>query len=198
MAYTLSPYIRKAIKAFAEGRHITMNNKYHLRCLTMAQSAELHEILKDRSISKWIAKFAYGYKPDEAITWCRRAEISASEGSELFLGLFDSISNKLIAIAGITPETEEDGSVRAEIGYVVAKEYHGRGFPVKLLNAVVDLAFKELGIARIYSTSATGNLANQYVLKRVGLEHKGNIIVETNGFSPRVSALYEQSNPLMI
>jgi len=198
MAYILAPHIRKAIKAFAEGRQITMNNKYHLRCLTMAQSAELHEILSDRTISRWIAKFAYGYKPDEAIAWCKRAELAVNEGSELFLGLYDNLSNKLIAIAGISPETDIDGTVKAEIGYVVAKEYHGRGFPVKLLNIVKDLAFKELGIARIYSTSATGNLANQYVLKRSGLEHKGNIIVETNGHNPRVSALYEQNNPLMM
>ncbi len=196
MAHILAPHIREAIKTFAQGRQITMNNNYHLRLLTMAQSSELHDILKDRNISRWVAKFAYNYNPEQAIAWCKNSELKAKEGAELFLGLFDNESEKLVAVIGLRPESDTDGTTKAEIGYIIAKEYHGKKIAVKLVDIISKFAFKELGVSKIYSTTAEGNLANQYVLLRSGYENHGKTIVETNGRNPRISALYVLNNPL--
>ena len=59
-----------------------------------------------------------------------------------------------------------DGSV--EIGYGISKEFCGKGYATEAVNAVVDWAMEQSGIARIEAETDPDNTASQRVLEKCG------------------------------
>ena len=66
-----------------------------------------------------------------------------------------------------------DGSV--EIGYGISEEYCGKGYATEAVNAVVDWAMRQSGIARIEAETDPDNTASQRVLEKCGFIPSGVI-----------------------
>lgn len=63
------------------------------------------------------------------------------------------------------------GEGSAELGYWIAEEYQSNGFATEACMALVERAFNELGIKRIYATYMKENLASKRVLEKLGFEY---------------------------
>jgi RimJ/RimL family protein N-acetyltransferase len=62
---------------------------------------------------------------------------------------------------------------RAELGYWLAAHAWGRGYATEACDAVVDLGFGELALARIYAQVLVGNAASMRVLEKLGMLVEG-------------------------
>ena len=66
-----------------------------------------------------------------------------------------------------------DGSV--EIGYGISEAFCGKGYATEAVNAVVDWAMGQPGIARIEAETDPDNMASQRVLEKCGFIPSGVI-----------------------
>jgi [ribosomal protein S5]-alanine N-acetyltransferase len=62
---------------------------------------------------------------------------------------------------------------RAEVGYVLARRYWGRGFMTEAAGAVVEWVIAQPEIHRVWATVDLDNVASQRVLEKVGMVREG-------------------------
>ena len=62
---------------------------------------------------------------------------------------------------------------RAEVGYVLARSYWGRGFMTEAAGAVVEWVIAQPAIHRVWATVDLDNVASQRVLEKVGMVREG-------------------------
>ena len=83
---------------------------------------------------------------------------------------------------------------RVELGYVINKSFQGRGYMTETVRAIIDWAFQQPNIYRVYATTSVDNIASQRVMENVGMLREGLLrkyIVHPNiSDEPRDSYIY--------
>ena len=64
---------------------------------------------------------------------------------------------------------------RAEIAYVVARPYWGRGYATEAVRAVVDFGFAQMGLNRIEGRCMVENAASSRVMEKAGMRYEGTM-----------------------
>jgi ribosomal-protein-alanine N-acetyltransferase len=68
----------------------------------------------------------------------------------------------------LVPEHE-----KAEFGYMLHRDYWGRGYMTEALTAVLELCFEKLELNRVESTHYVGNEGSGKVMEKCGMEFEG-------------------------
>lgn len=64
---------------------------------------------------------------------------------------------------------------RAEIGFLVAREFWGQGYAVEAMRAVVAYATNALKLERLSARTHSGNERSVRLLERLGFKHEGTL-----------------------
>ena len=62
---------------------------------------------------------------------------------------------------------------RAGIGYAAARAHWGKGYMPEAARAIIDWAFQQSSIYRVYATTDVENIASRRVLEKVGMQYEG-------------------------
>ena len=65
------------------------------------------------------------------------------------------------------------GDQSAEPGYCIGTKWQGQGYMTEALKAVLDFAFKEVGLNRVFSYHSVKNPASGAVMKKAGMKYEG-------------------------
>ncbi len=101
-------------------------------------------------------------------------------------------SNKFIGRCGLKSWVV-NGHPETEIGYMLAKEYWGRGLATEVARAIRDYGFK-MGCDRLISLIDHGNIASQKVALKTGLTYEQD--VQMWGKNVRLYAIYQPGKSL--
>lgn len=86
-------------------------------------------------------------------------------------GIYLKENGKLIGTCGY--HSLEDESLRAEIGYELAKNYWGQGFMKEALGAIIKLGFHEMSLNRIQALVEPKNSSSVGLLEKIGFSREG-------------------------
>lgn len=64
---------------------------------------------------------------------------------------------------------------QAEIGYIMNKTYHGKGYMTEAGEALIKLGFETLGLERIYALHDERNAVSGKVMQRLGMIKEGTL-----------------------
>jgi len=110
-----------------------------------------------------------------------KAHFSKDDDNPLGLvGVYLNDSNMLIGFAGIL-EFEYKNAKEYEFGFVLAKDFWGKGYATKIGKAQIDFAFNDMGLERIFALVNKDNLASKKVIAKLGLKYIGDIKVKDRG-----------------
>lgn len=70
----------------------------------------------------------------------------------------------------------QDDNQQAEIGFTLAREYHGRGLAFEAASRVLDYAFIDLEMHRVIAISDCENQRSVALLSRLGMRREGHFI----------------------
>ena len=83
---------------------------------------------------------------------------------------------------------------KAELGYVLAKEFWGKGYMTEAVRALIDWAFQQPSMYRVYATTSVENFGSQRVMEKAGMQREGLLrkyVVHPNiSDEPRDSYIY--------
>lgn len=65
---------------------------------------------------------------------------------------------------------------QAEIGFTLARSFHGQGFALEAVSALLDYLFGELGLHRVRANCDPLNEGSIRLLQKVGMRHEGRFI----------------------
>lgn len=63
----------------------------------------------------------------------------------------------------------------AEVGFILAAEFHGRGLGSESLQEIVRFAFSECGFRKLTATVTSGNEASRRTLQKAGFRQEGTL-----------------------
>jgi [ribosomal protein S5]-alanine N-acetyltransferase len=133
----------------------------------------LVELLNNDNVSKWLINVPYPYTLQKAEEWigiCNEMEDGKDYGFAI------ELDGKIIGGIGMNVDGRRDAGLddhKAQIGYWLGEPYWGKGYMTDALRQVLQLAFDELKLTRVYAHTLEGNTASENLLLRNGFEHEG-------------------------
>lgn len=85
-----------------------------------------------------------------------------------YWGVYYKPTGELIGRCGIQ-DNAVDGRTEVELGYLLAEEYRGRGYAKEAAEAVLDYAFRKLGLSRVVAVIDKQNTASLHVAQKCGM-----------------------------
>ena len=78
-------------------------------------------------------------------------------------------------IGTVRLEVQDRNHKQDDIGYAMNLEYHGKGYMSEAVNRVLETAFCEFGLHRVWATVDTENERSCKLLERVGMTREGHL-----------------------
>jgi RimJ/RimL family protein N-acetyltransferase len=129
-----------------------------------------------------VAKYEYGRDPEVAryMDWVPHASLAdAVAFVEDAASRWDS-GEEYSWVITVRPDNRAIGSVAchvrghaAELGYVLSRDYWGRGYATEAAEAVLEWAATLEGVFRIWATCDIENAASVRVLEKIGMSREG-------------------------
>lgn len=94
-------------------------------------------------------------------------------GGEPDWGIVYKESGRFIGTCGFTEYSPEHS--RIELGYVLAKEFWGRGIMPEAVRAMIRFGFEDLGLNRIEARCIAENVASASVMEKAGMSYEGTL-----------------------
>jgi [ribosomal protein S5]-alanine N-acetyltransferase len=77
-------------------------------------------------------------------------------------------------IGSIVLRIKDEKNSTADIGYVLTRSYWGHGYTVEAARAVLDAAFREVGLHRVWATCDPRNHASCRVMEKLGMRREAH------------------------
>ena len=139
-----------------------------LRQLTLDDVDDLATINADPVVIKF---FSGTYTYERTKQWIEKIIDSYEQRGWSLWATIHKADNKFIGRCGLMPQLV-DGQREIEIGYMLAKEYWGRGLATEAAVASRNYGFEQLRSDRLISLIDPGNIASQKVAMKVGLTYE--------------------------
>ncbi len=148
--------------------------KIHTKRLTLRDYVEtdledIHEYGSDPEVVKYMP---FGPNTlEDSQNFLNGAIVKQREEPRKDYGLAVALKSedKLIGGCRISKVSERE----AHLGYIINRHYWGNGYATEAAKAMVEFAFGELGVHRIYSDCHPENAASIRVLEKVGMVLEG-------------------------
>jgi [ribosomal protein S5]-alanine N-acetyltransferase len=168
--------------------------------LTRRASIKIDEILKDlptleterlilRKMAPSDAEAVFAYASDPEVTryviWETHRSIEDSRaflelesskresGGEPEWGIVYKGDHRFIGTCGIV--SWDPDHARAELGYVLSRDYWGRGLMAEAVRAVISFCFQRMNLNRIEARCTAENAASARVMEKAGMTHEGTL-----------------------
>ncbi|MDO4621690.1 MAG: GNAT family protein [Eubacteriales bacterium] len=90
-----------------------------------------------------------------------------------FYGWAVTLNGEVIGSIGLFDIDE--GAEQAELGYSIGSKWWGNGYATEASKAVIDHAFSEVGLHRIFASHHIDNTASGRVLEKAGMLYEGTM-----------------------
>lgn len=120
-----------------------------------------------------------GWKPHGSIDESRERLskwVNGTGGKDIHLALEDKDSNRVIGSIGIESDgTRPDMDGSRSLGYVLSKDYWGRGLMTEAVSAAIDYSFQVLKLRLLTVTHYTINERSRRVIEKSGFTYEGTL-----------------------
>jgi len=133
-----------------------------LRPTTPADASRAFEIQSDWDVTRMLRMARFPPTLDDMTGWFTEHQREWSSGTAFRFAI-----ERAGRMIGVVDLDEIDGD-QGELGYWLEKPSWGQGYALEAARAVVDFAFRELGLATLRSGHAADNPASGRVLVKLG------------------------------
>jgi len=145
-----------------------------LRPFVLADAPAVQRLAGDREIAANTLLIPHPYPEGAAEEWIKGHDEQSPNLIFAITMRGDALSSAGEAMGAIGLHIEQKHR-RAEIGYWLGVPYWGHGYVTEAARAVVDYAFADIGVNRVFACHFTRNPASGRVLLKVGMQHEGTM-----------------------
>jgi [ribosomal protein S5]-alanine N-acetyltransferase len=139
-----------------------------LRQLAETDAAEIARLCGDREIAAGTLMVPHPYSVEDARTWLALDRQWFEAGTSLVWGITEG--GALVGTIDLRPECTHE---RAELGYWIGVPFWGRGYATEAARRVLEHAFRDAGLNRVFASPFPWNAASGRVLEKIGLKREG-------------------------
>ena len=144
-------------------------------------------ILRKMTLGDADAVFAYASDPEVTryVIWDAHRTIEDSRafldltargyesGADLAWGIVYKGDHRFVGTCGFA--SLEPEHARAEIGYVISREYRGRGLAPEAVRAMIRFGYERMNLNRIEARCIAENAASARVMQKAGMTYEGTL-----------------------
>ncbi len=164
-----NPLKLKAKQVFASGVTLQSQNLRYEK-IRPEFAPDMYEYSKDCDVTKYLTWSPHSSQK-ETEHYCRLLQKKYDQGVFFDWGIIDKKTSKMIGTVGFTSFDEKNST--AEIGYVLSKDFWGKGLAVEAAKTVMEFGFENLGISGFCAKCIEGNTASLSVMKKCGMSLEG-------------------------
>lgn len=140
-----------------------------LRALTLEDVDDLFAFASDPAVAAYLDWPVHATRAD-SLHQLKRTHLRYATGHYEW-GIVERSAGRLIGTCGFVAWTPKHR--RAEITYVVAREWWSKGVATEAAAAVIGFGFEELGLNRIEAHCLPEHAASQRVMAKLGMQFEG-------------------------
>jgi len=148
---------------------IKVSEQYLVRHINSDDSEGVFQLYSNEKIAKYVARKTQS-SIEEAEEFIKIINERMKEGNDIYLGICEAASQKLIGIIRFL-EKEEPGTLT--IGYALNEEYWGQGIVAASVNQLIEFIKLYGGYSKLRATVRPENINSQKCLEKLGFELVG-------------------------
>lgn len=143
-----------------------------LREFRAADEADMHEYASDPEV---VRLMVWGPNTPE-VTRAYLAGIlkEQEQWPRPSVGLAIELKSERRAIGSIELRVKDEKNRTADIGYVLTRKYWGHGYMTEAARAILDAAFRQLKLHRVWATCDPRNHASYRVMEKLGMRREAH------------------------
>lgn len=91
--------------------------------------------------------------------------------------IIETIHGNVIGRAGLS-NREYNGKTIVEVGYLLGRQYRGKGYAGEAVKAIIEFAADELELREVYCFIQSDNTYSMKFAEKLGFEYDGNAVSE--------------------
>ena len=143
-----------------------------LRRVETPDLADLGVVNGDDAVTRFLP-YATWKTPDDAGAWYERMQGIQATGTALQLLIVERTSERAIGTCLVF--RHDEGSARAELGYVLGRAHWSRGYMREALGVLIANAFGPMKLRRLEAEVDPRNGASQRLLLHLGFQKEGRL-----------------------
>jgi 8-oxo-dGTP diphosphatase len=143
-----------------------------LRPLGPEDAAQLHRLINDWDVVRWLSRVPFPYPRELADEWIASTHKQRAAGEAWHLAIVGHENDKDVLV-GCVGLMLEPGERSAELGYWVGRRYWGHGVAAEAAGRLARWGLANLDIDRIVANVLEENDRSAGVLRAVGLRESG-------------------------
>ncbi len=141
-----------------------------LRPLRDDDAMPMAALVNDRRIADGTLNIPFPYDLHHAETFIESQREARRKGTHLASALERKSDGQLLGGAGLVFQLEYE---RAEMGYWLGVPYWNQGYVTEAGRVLLDFAFRDAGLNRVYATHFSDNPASGRVMQKLGMTREG-------------------------
>ena len=142
-----------------------------LRPMMLADAPDLHRLVNDIEIARNTMLIPHPYPDGLAEEWIGTHQEKFEKRSEIVFGIERRDDGAFIGVIGVIPEPHD----MAEVGYWIGQAYWNHGYATEAAAAVIDYAFRILGVNRVEALHFIRNPSSGRVMEKCGMKYEGTM-----------------------
>ena len=151
-------------------------NRLNLRRLTSSDVSEILALRSDPEIMKFIPRPLMKTK-EEALEFISVMDTNVNNNNVINWAITTKEDDQLIGMIGFYRMKPEN--YRAEVGYILSPEFHGKGIITEALEKVIQFGFEEMGLNSIEAVIDPENFGSEKVLLKNNFVKEGHFTEHT-------------------
>lgn len=126
----------------------------------------LINLLNNKNVSDWLVMVPYPYTKKDARWWINHCKDAKNNKRDFLF----AIENEEEHVGGISLHKKFEHS--AELGYWLGEPYWGKSYMFEAINKIIEIAFEELKLIRVFAYIFEENIKSENVLLKTGFEYE--------------------------
>ena len=148
-----------------------------LREMRAEDETDVHEYASDPEVARLMI---WGPNTQEATReFLTRALVAQAQWPRPNVGLAIELKSERRLIGSIELRISDEPNRTGDFGYVLNRKYWGHGYMTESARAVLNVAFNELKLHRVWGTCHAQNRASYRVMEKLGMRREGLFLKKT-------------------
>lgn len=152
-------------------RDALIGQNVQLRRVRPSDAEAIFERVNDSEVVRWTTRIPHPYPEDGAREFIKKSLEQWEQGSAYVYAITLCGSDELAGVISLGNVFLKHGC--AELGFWLGKSYWGRGLMTDAARLILQVAFDDLGLYRVYASAFEANIASRKVLEKVGFQLEG-------------------------
>ncbi|QTD41891.1 GNAT family N-acetyltransferase [Sporosarcina sp. Te-1] len=141
-----------------------------LRLFERRDAETVKRLCDNYNIYKSTLYLPYPYSLDDALVWMETHKKNFDEDQSYELAITDKESGELFGAISLS---NNQRCKNGEIAYWIGEEYWGKGYGTEAAKAMIDFAFDEKKLHKVFARYFSSNPASGRIMDKIGMEREG-------------------------